>query len=198
MTVILQVFYSLFSGMMLSTAIPNEIYLLGNPFIAFVALIPYYIALKNCKSYSHALLLGFIQTTTTHLISSFWLAFFKDFAALTLGASAVGTGIIGALMALLLYMPSSNTKDRNSLNALSLQNISKTVFNIFYFASIWTLYEWVKSSGFLGYPWGTLSSCMFRFRAFTQIAAITGRTKGGVKTALSAARQELMKTFNSK
>ena len=31
-----------------------------------------------------------------------------------------------------------------------------------------------------------------------EIAAITGRTKGGVKTAISAARQELMKTFNSK
>lgn len=31
-----------------------------------------------------------------------------------------------------------------------------------------------------------------------EIAAITGRTKGGVKTTLSAARQELMKTFNSK
>ena len=31
-----------------------------------------------------------------------------------------------------------------------------------------------------------------------EIAAITGRTKGGVKTTLSAARQELMKTFNTK
>ena len=31
-----------------------------------------------------------------------------------------------------------------------------------------------------------------------EIAAITGRTKGGVKTAISAARQELIKTFNSK
>ena len=31
-----------------------------------------------------------------------------------------------------------------------------------------------------------------------EIAAITGRTKGGVKTSISAARQELMKTFNSK
>ena len=31
-----------------------------------------------------------------------------------------------------------------------------------------------------------------------EIAAITGRTKGGVKTAISAARQELMKTFNTK
>ena len=31
-----------------------------------------------------------------------------------------------------------------------------------------------------------------------EIAAITGRTKGGVKTSISAARQELMKTFNTK
>ena len=31
-----------------------------------------------------------------------------------------------------------------------------------------------------------------------EIAAITGRTKGGVKSSISAARQELMKTFNTK
>ena len=31
-----------------------------------------------------------------------------------------------------------------------------------------------------------------------EIAAITGRTKGGVKTSISAARQELMKTFKTK
>ena len=31
-----------------------------------------------------------------------------------------------------------------------------------------------------------------------EIDAITGRTKGGVKSSISAARQELMKTFNTK
>ena len=31
-----------------------------------------------------------------------------------------------------------------------------------------------------------------------EIAAITGRTKGGVKSSISAARQELMKSFNTK
>ena len=43
MTLILQVFYSVFSGVMLSAAIPNEIYMFGNPLLAFIALIPFHL-----------------------------------------------------------------------------------------------------------------------------------------------------------
>ena len=39
---ILQVFYSVFSGLLLSLAIPNEYYLHGVPFLAFIAIIPLY------------------------------------------------------------------------------------------------------------------------------------------------------------
>ena len=49
-----------------------------------------------------------------------------------------------------------------------------TSFRVLYFAFIYTLYEWVKSSGFIGYPWGTVSSAMFNFNVFMQLAAITG------------------------
>ena len=36
------------------------------------------------------------------------------------------------------------------------------------------LYEWVKSSGFLGYPWGTVSSAMHEWPVLMQLASITG------------------------
>ena len=174
MNLILQVFYTLFSSLLLSLAIPNELLKFGSPFIAFVAIIPYYMAVKRSKNFWIAFLLGFIQTCTTHLLSSYWLAFFKDFAALTLGASAFGTGCIGALFGALFYLPYYTEKRRNPLNVTSANEIHLIPKRIFWFAAVYTSYEWVKSSGFLGYPWGTISSCMFRARIFMQLSAITG------------------------
>ena len=160
---------------MLTLGIPNELFLLGNPFYAFICIIPYYIAIKNARNYKQAFLLGFVQTISTHLCSSFWLAYFKDFAIFTLGASAVGTGCIGGLMALFLYLPFSR-KERSYLSEYSALRpfYEDPAFRIIYFAAMYTLYEWVKSSGFLGYPWGTISSAMYRWHSFTQLAAITG------------------------
>ncbi len=175
MTLILQVFYSVFSGLLLTLGIPNELFLLGSPFFAFISIIPYYIAIKNARNYRQAFLLGFIQTLTTHLCSSFWLAYFKDFAIFTLGASALATACIGGIMALFMYLPFSRT-DRHVLtkNAMLRPFFEDSAFRILYFAGLYTLYEWVKSSGFIGYPWGTISSAMYRWHSFTQLAAITG------------------------
>ena len=177
MALILQVFYSVFSGLLLTLGIPNELFLLGNPFYAFIAIIPYYYAIRNSKSYGQVFLLGFMQAITTHLCSSFWLAYFKDFAIFTLGASAVGTAIIGGCFALFLYLPFS--RQTEIYRKLIVFNAKKPFyedasFRILYFAAIYTLYEWAKSVGFLGYPWGTISSAMYRWHSFTQLAAITG------------------------
>ena len=49
-----------------------------------------------------------------------------------------------------------------------------TIFRVLYFAAIYTLYEWAKSSGFLGYPWGTVSSAMYKWPLLMQTASITG------------------------
>lgn len=189
MTLILQVFYSIFSGVMLSAAIPNELYKFGTPLLSFIAITPFYFTIRYlCKNYRQAFWCTFIQVITTHLISSFWLAYFKDFAIFTLGASALGTALIGACMGILFYLPySRNTglktcqkkwENRlySELNNFSLQKpfYEHTSFRIFWFAIVYTFWEWVKSSGFLGYPWGTISSAMYRFSSFTQIAAITG------------------------
>lgn len=177
MTLILQVFYSVFSGLLLALGIPNELFLLGSPFYAFIAIIPYYIAIKNAKNYRQAYLFGFIQSITTHLCSSFWLAYFKDFAIFTLGASALGTACIGGSLALFMYLPfAQRTELHRKLGTFSASKpfYQDSSFRIIYFASLYTLYEWAKSSGFIGYPWGTISSAMYRWHSFTQLAAITG------------------------
>lgn len=173
---ILQVFfYSVISGLFLSCAIPNEIYLLGCPIISFIAIIPYYLAIKKSPSYKVAFWCGFIQAITTHLISSYWLAFFKDYAIFTLGGSAFATGLFGGYFGVLAYLPYSLNK-RNRLSYFQCQKkfYQTTSFKVIYFCAIYVFYEYIKSSGFLGYPWGTISSSMYKFPVFMQIASITG------------------------
>ena len=161
---------------MLSTAIPNEFYLFGCPFYTLIAFIPLYLIFNRIRNFKTAFLAFFIQTLTTHLISSFWLAYFKDFAVFTLGASAFGTACIGGAFGLFFFIPYYTSDCQNKINEYSLAfSIRRSViFRIFYFAAIYTLYEWVKSAGFLGYPWGTVSSAMFRWPLLMQSASITG------------------------
>lgn len=177
MELILQViFSSVFSGFMLSAAIPNEFYLFGCPIFTLIAFIPLYLIFNKIKDFKLAFTAFFVQTLTTHLISSFWLAFFKDFAIFTLGASALGTACIGGAFGLYFYLPYNTTFSQNKLNenSLKLELFSSPVFRILYFSVIYTLYEWAKSSGFLGYPWGTVSSAMYKWPLIMQTASVTG------------------------
>ena len=177
MELILQViFSSVFSGIMLSAAIPNEFYLFGCPFYSVLAFIPLYLIFNKIKNFKCAFLAFFLQTLTTHLFSSFWLAYFKDFAVFTLGASAFGTACIGGAFGLFFFIPYYTSDCQNKLNEYSLTPSLRRspVFRILYFSAIYTLYEWVKSAGFLGYPWGTVSSSMFKWPVLMQLSAITG------------------------
>ena len=177
MELILQViFSSVFSGFMLSAAIPNEFYLFGCPVYTLIAFIPLYLIFNKIKNFRLAFLAFFLQTLTTHLISSFWLAYFKDFAIFTLGASALGTACIGGVFGIYFFLPYYSSVSQNKLNenALVLPLLQSPVFRVLYFAVLYTLYEWVKSAGFLGYPWGTVSSAMFKWPILMQTASITG------------------------
>ena len=177
MELILQViFSSVFSGFMLSAAIPNEFYLFGCPVFTLFAFIPLYLIFNKIKDFKLAFTAFFIQTLTTHLISSFWLAYFKDFAIFTLGASALGTACIGGAFGLYFYLPYYTSKAHNKLNenSIKLSLMTSPIFRVLYFSALYTLYEWAKSSGFLGYPWGTVSSAMYKWPLLMQTASITG------------------------
>lgn len=200
MDLILQVFYSVFSSIIFGLSLPSEFCLTGIPWLTVFALIPFYIAIKNSKNYFHAFLLGFIQTCVTHLISSFWLANFKDFAYLTLGASAFGTGLIGGGAFLFMHHPFASSKAKNILNEYSLsRTFTETpVFRILFFASVYTIYEYLKSTGFLGYPWATMAGAVYNWVFLKQIASVTG-TYGicFILAFLNALLAELFITFTS-
>lgn len=165
---ILQVFYASFSAIIFAAAIQNEFLPFGSPFLGIFALAPLYLALRNSTSYLESSLLTGLQVLLVHLMSSFWLGFFRDFAIFTLGASALGTGVIGMVFGCYLHCFVGKRKGS------PLYGPDVPIHPALFFAIVWTLYEWAKSTGFLAYPWGTLVMTAYRWSLVTQIVDITG------------------------
>ncbi|MGP1431749.1 MAG: apolipoprotein N-acyltransferase [Treponema sp.] len=146
------------TAVMLSFGIPNEYLHFGSGYFGFAALIPIYIAFCFSPSRRRSGLMYGAVIALIHLISSFWLAYFENFAIFTLGASTVAYFCLGSLFGVWFYY--------------AMQFPIRV--RPFAFAVLWTLWEWFKGSGFVAYPWGSLSMTTLSLLPFIQIADITG------------------------
>ena len=146
------------SAAMLALGIPNEIFSTGAGILGLFALVPLYLAIYQTKRWWQAGLCGSLMMTLVHVFSSFWLAYFKEFAIFTLGASSAAYFFLGMGVGWFL---------RYAL-------LQKPHLRPFLFAAVWTVWEWGKSIGFLAYPWGTLVMTSRDLVPLIQIADITG------------------------
>jgi len=146
------------SAVMLSLGIPNEFFKLGSSLFGLFALVPFYLVIRETRTYRQSGFLTGTMLLLVHIMSSFWLAYFKDFAIFTLGASAVAYLFLGIPVGW----------------ALRYSFRFPASWRPFFFAAVWTLWEWVKSIGFLAYPWGTLVMTSRDIIPLIQIADLTG------------------------
>lgn len=152
-------FLSIFlSAALFSFGIPNEFLNFGSALAGFSGLALLYYILLNCGSHKRAGFLYGFFVSAVHVFSSFWLAFFEDFAIFTLGASTLAYFFIAMPFGFLLYHSFQKNKHYRPL----------------YFASIWVLWEFAKSTGFLAYPWGTAPMICFNLKSFIQFIDTTG------------------------
>ncbi|MGN0728464.1 apolipoprotein N-acyltransferase [Treponema sp.] len=170
----LQVFYAIFSGAAEAISISNDFLLLGSPASALICLSPLYIAVYNSKSYRQTFCLFFIQTLTVHILSSYWLSNFRGFAWFTLGASALGTALIGGICGIIANAFPSRISKSFYLREKAGNCPGAVLKRMFWFCACWIFYEYVKSTGSLGYPWGTIFMAGYSWKVFTQISDITG------------------------
>lgn len=174
---ILQVFYTIFSALLLSAGIPNELLHFGSPFLGLFALVPLYLSLKSCKTYKRSGCLTGLNFALVQLFSSFWLGNFNDFAVFTLWGPVIAYFFEGYLVGSVFYCVFTSfkfSKKTEALQNLTFRGAAETARRIILFAIIYTLWEWTKSSGFLAYPWGTLIMTSFLSPFLIQIADITG------------------------
>lgn len=198
MTLVFQVICALFSGIFSALAMPNEFLHYGSPVIGFFALVPLYFAVKKARSYKVCALLFAIDALSTHLLSSYWLANFKDFAIFTLGASAFGTACIEAMAGCAFFFPFAKKAGFGQPDILILKKrFLCEPFRPLHFALVRVFYEWAKSTGFLAYPWGVLSMAAFNSKALMQSADIFGTYGISFLMAFFAAcAAEFALTFN--
>jgi len=158
MSIPASLFSVLLSAILLSLGIPNEFFKLGSAVFALAALVPLYIALLKAPNWRRGGFLGGFMMMLIHLMSSFWLANFKEFAIFTLGGSALLNFGFGFLAGALLW------------HALRFPEHLRP----FLFAAIYMIWEWFKSTGFFAYPWGTLVMTSRELLPLIQIADLTG------------------------
>lgn len=149
---------ALTSGVFFPLALPNEFLMFGSPLIGIVALSPLYAAFACARSRRHAVFAGIVFGAVSTAVGNFWLANFGDFSLWTLGAPIAGYIAYNWLLAIALY------------------NLKHLVPNLrpLMFAVVWTGYEFLKSIGYLGYPWGLAAYPFAEIAFMTQIADITG------------------------
>lgn len=146
------------SSLLLALSLPNDFFPWGNPAIGLIALAPLYVALSYALSYRCAYAIGAIFGGLAHGLASYWLWFFNDFRLWTLGSTVVAYMIVYGFLGMYLY------------GAIRRAGIARSLV----FAMVWAVFEWAKSSGFLGYPWGLLAYSWSTIAQATQIAESTG------------------------
>lgn len=146
------------SAFLFALGLPNEIFHYGFPILGYVALIPLYCAMAAAPSYGFAALTMALYGALQHALSSYWLFFFHDYAVWTLGGTSVAYFIIYFVAGLYLGYFQKKSAAWRPLT----------------FALFWTCLEYLKSTGFLGYPWGLLPYTQTRFLPLLQIADATG------------------------
>ncbi|MCP5453935.1 MAG: apolipoprotein N-acyltransferase [Spirochaetaceae bacterium] len=153
-----RLFLGMISSVLLALSLPNELFPWGSPTLGLVALAPLFVALAETASYREAFAVGAAFGGLAHGVSSYWLWFFKDFRFWTLGTTVIAYMVVYGVLGLYLR------------GALKRGGIARPLV----FAMAWAVFEWGKSSGFLGYPWGLVAYSWNTVTPATQIAESTG------------------------
>jgi apolipoprotein N-acyltransferase len=126
--------------------------------LGFVCIAPVFYAICRAPSFKIAARLGVLFGGVSTALSSFWLMFFQGFSAWTYGGTALGyMGYNALLFPFLLGLSRMSPRYRPYLLAVG-----------------WTIYEYFKSIGFLGYPWGLVAYPVGNVLPLIQFVDITG------------------------
>ena len=145
---------ALVSGFLMALSFPSFLRVQGMPALAWLCLVPLMVCLAASPTgwgIFYGTLAGVLQT----MITNYWLGTFN---LLTLQFVTVVTALeyIPFMAAALLIMKRSPRAGFLVLPAA------------------WTAFDWLRSMGFLGYPWGMLGTSQYAVLPMIQVSAVTG------------------------
>jgi len=137
---------------------PREGLYWGNAMLGFVCLAPVFYAVSRAPTFGYASILGVVFGGISTALANYWLMFFQGYTLWTMGG--VVLGYIGY----------------NALLFPFLRGIARisSRYRPFLLAIAWSIYEYLKSIGFLGYPWGLVAYPAGAFLPLVQFVDITG------------------------
>jgi apolipoprotein N-acyltransferase len=147
-----------FSAILMTLAVPNELFLHGLAPLGFFALAPLYLAILGLRGPKSAALVTGIFGALQHAMTSFWLWNFHNFRFWTLGSTTIAYFIVYTLLGCYLWLFLCRSGRARPLA----------------FIVLWTSFEYLKSTGFLGYPWGLLPYSLTDALPLLQVVDLTG------------------------
>ncbi|MDA8426696.1 MAG: apolipoprotein N-acyltransferase [Treponema sp.] len=145
---------ALLSALLFSLAFPSFMSLAGFAPLAFVALVPLLLALSRA-SFGRAVFYGVSFGVLQAMIVNFWLGTFS------LVSIQFITGLF--LVEYALFMP---------VLIWTMRRLPRLGFLVV--PAAWTAFDYLRSRGFLGYPWGMLGTSQYGALPLIQIASVTG------------------------
>jgi apolipoprotein N-acyltransferase len=148
-----------FAGLLTAAALPNELFSQGNLFLGLICLVPYFLALRRSPgSRRQDAMIGAVYGVVSGFTTNYWLMFFGEFSVWTIGGVTLGFGIYHAILA-----PILGTHRR-------LPPWARPVVLALFFAG----YDYLRSIGFLAYPWGLMGYPAASVEVLIQHVDITG------------------------
>ena len=144
----------LISASLTALAFPSFVNLEGLAFLAFVSLVPLFVVLRTV-SYGWGLFYGVSFGVFSSLIINFWLG---PYSLVSLQLTVV----IHLLLYFLFMAPAVWLYKRIQLHRFLVMPLA------------WVLFDYLRSLGFFGYPWGFLGTTQYGFLPLIQIASVTG------------------------
>ena len=156
---------TLCSALLLPLALPNEWFELGVAGVGLVALTPAFVALRRTDRPRRAARLGALFGAVSTAVANYWLAFFGDFSVWTIGGAVLGYAAYNYVLFAVLH---------TAIHCPASGDHAYDVWRPARIALVWTAYEFVKSVGFLGYPWGLIAYPIAEIGYLDQIVELTG------------------------
>jgi apolipoprotein N-acyltransferase len=145
---------ALISALLYAAALPSLFVLEGVPMLAFICLVPLFLALvagPRRWAVFYGVLFGCVQT----MIANYWLA--------TYGLISLQFIVVVYLAWYLVFMTLSVPLVR-AFGAVGLLWLPVT----------WVVFDYLRSVGFLGYPWAMLGTALYSVPVLTQISSVFG------------------------
>jgi apolipoprotein N-acyltransferase len=153
-----KIILTVFSAFLLPFSVPNDIIKFGNPLLGLICVVPLYVGISGNESIGFKRLLGVIFGVLSTLVMYYWLQFFGEYSIYTLGGVMLGYALFNSFL----------------FPGLSILMQLFPRQRAIVFACGWTLYEYLKSSGFSAFPWGLLAHPFHDVAPLIQFIDITG------------------------